>query len=544
MQTIVEFLRGKNSVRGATALLVVTLTASNILGLFRDRFLATKIPASQLDVYYAAFRLPDFLTNLIVIGAIAVVFIPVFTEIKNKNERQAWEAASAILNSAIVVLIAAAGLLALAMPWLMPLVVPNFDAVRMVEAIHFARELCLTPILFGISYVLSGVLNSFHRFTVYSFAPLVYNASIIAGTVLFADRYGVQGVVVSVVVGVFLHMAIQVPVALHLGWQWRPAFAIHHPAVRRVGKLMVPQTVGLLGMQLVTLVATAIASSWTGAITYYNLANNIQTVPTVVFGNSIATAVFPAMSAAAAAADTAAFRRHLIQGIRWIFFLLIPSSVGIILLRIQIIRLVFGAGFFGWQATQTTADVLGWFALSIVATGLIPLLARSFYARQEMRIPMNVSLVSALVTISLSYFLPRILPVTIQAGGLGYPLHVGQVAALAIAYSVGTLLNAGLLFRLLHRQSDLPLVEATSSLGKIIFATILMAIMLQATKTLIGSHLDLSHTRNVLIQTLTPLLVAVVTYATIVWKLGCPEWQEILSLRGRNNSIKNSTQPA
>lgn len=543
MQAIIEFLRGKNSVRGATALLVVTLTASNILGLFRDRFLAAKIPASQLDVYYAAFRLPDLLTNLIVIGAIAVVFIPVFTEIKNKNEKQAWEAASAILNSTIVVLVVAAGLVAIFMPQLMPLVVPDFDPIKLTQAIQVARLLCLTPLLFGISYVLSGVLNSFHRFAVYSFAPLVYNGSIILGTVLFADRYGIYGVVGGVLVGVFLHMAIQIPVAWHLGWQWRPAFAIHHPAVRRIGKLMIPRTIGLLGMQLVTIIATAVASSWTGAITYYNLANNIQTVPTVIFGNSIATAVFPAISAAAAAEDTATFRRHVTQGIRWILFLLIPSSVGLILLRIQIIRLIFGAGYFGWEATQTTADVLGWFAVSIVATGLIPLLARAFYARQDMKTPMNVALISAVVTISLSYLLPHFLPTTVAVGS-NYALHIGQVAALAMAYSIGTILNLILLARALTKHLHISLRGATGSLAKVVVATLIMGMLIQFSKTYIGAHLDLSHARNVLVQTVVPLGIAVITYAIIVWRLGCPEWTELLGLVGRSSSTKKSTQPA
>ncbi len=543
MNVLLQFLRGKNSVRGATALLVVTLTASNILGLFRDRFLAAKIPASQLDLYYAAFRLPDLITNLIVIGAIAVVFIPVFTEIRSRSEKQAWEAASAILNSTIVVLVIAAAFLAIFMPWLMPLIVPDFDPIQLTQTVYLARLLCITPVLFGVSYVLSGVLNSYHRFTIYSFAPLVYNGSIILTTIFFGDRYGVNGVVVGVVVGAFLHMAIQIPVVWHLGWQWRPAFTIQHPAVRRIGTLMVPRTIGLFATQFVGLVSTAVASSWTGAITYYSLANNIQTVPTVIFANSIATAVFPAISAAAASDDLPTFRRHVTQGIRWILFLLIPSSIGLILLRVQVIRLLFGAGYFGWEATQTTADVLGWFALSIVASGLIPLLARAFYARQDTRTPMHIALISALITIILCLQLPGLLPATVTLGG-SHVLHLGEVAGLAIAVSVGSWVNAVLLIRAMTRQIQIPLSAATGSLAKILLATLVMAVVIQLSKTYLGAHLDLSYARNVLLQTLVPLVLAVVSYATIVWQLGCPEWHELLSLRGKNNSTETSTQPA
>ncbi len=120
MEQIKLFFNGKSSVRGATGLLIITLTLSNILGLFRDRLLAAKIPASQLDSYYAAFRLPDLLTNLIVIGAIAIVFIPVFTQIREKDEQEAWTAASAIFNSMVAILIIGSVVLWLLMPLLMP----------------------------------------------------------------------------------------------------------------------------------------------------------------------------------------------------------------------------------------------------------------------------------------------------------------------------------------------------------------------------------------------------------------------------------------
>ena len=188
-------------------------------------------------------------------------------------------------------------LLWILMPRLMPLVVPNFSAADLTQTITLARWLSLTPVLFGISYVLSGILNSFHRFVVYSLAPLFYNGSIILTTAIFADHYAIDTrvfvVALGVIIGAALHMAIQLPVAAALGWHWRPLFSIGDPAVKKVGKLMGPRIIGLLGLQLVTVVATALGSAWSGAITYYSLANNIQTMPSAVFANSIATAPFP-----------------------------------------------------------------------------------------------------------------------------------------------------------------------------------------------------------------------------------------------------------
>jgi putative peptidoglycan lipid II flippase len=548
MSAIRTILNGKNSVQGATGLLVVTLLLSNVLGLIRDRLLAAKIPASELDVYYAAFRLPDLLTNLIVVGAIAVIFIPVFTELKTKDQQRAWAAANAILNAMILILATGSLLLWIFMPSLMPLVVPNFRPDELAETITLARWLSLTPVLFGFSYILSGILNSFHRFVVYSLAPLFYNGSIIAATALFADRYPIDTkvfvVVLGVVAGAFLHMAIQLPVAATLGWQWRPILSLRDPAVRKVGRLMGPRIIGLLGLQMVTVVATAISSGWAGAITYYNLANNIQTMPTAVFANSVATALFPTIAQAAADNKTEAFKAHVLQGIRWILFLLIPATVGLILLRIQVVRLILGAGFFGWEATQTTADVLGWFAISIVATGLVPLLARAFYARQNTTTPMVISLIASIVIIGLSFSLADILPETIQLAS-GYQLQLGGVAALAIAFSIGTIINATLLLISLQKSVKLPLGTILPSLLKIGVATLTMALGVQLTKTLLGRQLDLDFASGVLVQTAASLLVGVGLYLGVAAVLGSREWDEIKKIfPRRNRSTTTSITPA
>lgn len=548
MSAIRTLLNGRNSVHGATGLLILTLLTSNILGLIRDRLLAAKIPAAELDVYYAAFRLPDVLTNLIVVGAIAVIFIPVFTELKSQDQVRAWAAANAIFNAMIAVLAIGSLFLWLFMPQLMPLVVPEFRPDELAETVMLARWLSLTPVLFGISYILSGILNSFHRFVVYSLAPLFYNGSIIAATALFADRYPtdtkVLVVVFGVLAGAFLHMAIQLPIAATLGWQWRPVLSFHDPAVKKVSLLMGPRLIGLLGLQLVTVVATAISSGWAGAITYYNLANNIQTMPTAVFANSVATALFPTISQAAAEKELETFRDHLMRGIRWILFLLIPAAVGLILLRIQVVRLILGAGFFGWEATQTTADVLGWFALSILATGLIPLLARAFYARQNTLTPMIISLIASVIIISLSFILTKALPETIELG-TGYPLHVGGVAALAIAFSIGTIVNASLLLAMLKREILLPLQTIWPTLAKIGAATVAMAIGVQLTKMLVGSRVDLDFARGVLAQTGASLLVGLIVYIGIVAFLGSREWHEIkYILPRRSRSTTTSTTPA
>ncbi|MBI4175150.1 murein biosynthesis integral membrane protein MurJ [Candidatus Berkelbacteria bacterium] len=545
MTSLKTVLHQQNSVKGATLLLAITLTVSNILGLVRDRLLAAKIPADDLDTYFAAFRLPDLLTNLIVVGDIAVIFLPIFTDLKTRDASAAWRAANAIITIIVTLLAVASLFVVVAMPFLMPLVVPEFPPDKLADTIRFAQWLSITPILFGLSYFISGIVNSFHRFVVYSLAPLVYNLSIIVATALFGERFGVAGVIGGVLIGAFLHMLVQLPVARRLGWHWQPRFDFHDPAVRRTGQLMVPRMIGLLAMQLASLVTTAVASGWAGAIAFFNLATNIQTMPIVIGANSLASALFPTLSTAVAEERHEVFQQHLMNGIRWILFLLIPASVGLILLRAQLVRLILGAGQFGWEATQTTADVLGWLALSLPAAGLITLLARGFYARQDMKTPMVIAVVASLVTIAASLWLPAVLPITVNLDPSrpDYILHVGEVAALAIAVSLGTLVQAGLLLFASEAQLGISLSRLMQPLGKIVGATVVMGLAVQAVKAAVGTQVSLDTGLNLLIQTTVAIAAGGVSYVLMASLLRCEEWHELRQLLKQKLSMRMRTLP-
>lgn len=537
---LLRFVNGKNSVRGATLLLVVTLTLSNVLGLFRDRFLAGLIPADQLDAYYAAFRLPDLVTNLIVVGAIAVAFIPIFTELKQKSLTTAFAAANAIMGALTLLLILVCGLLWIFMPELMRFVVPDFDPAKFDLTVRLARWLSLTPIIFGLSYMVSGIVNSFHRFAAYAFAPVVYNLSIIVATLTLGQRWGVEGVVIGVLVGAVLHFLVQVPTASKLGWRRRLDLSFKDPVIGRMVRLMAPRMIGLGAMQLVTIVVTAIASAWSGAITYYNLASNIATVPTVIFGNSLTTAIYPTLAQAVAKQDWVVFQHRLEIGLRWIFFFLIPASVGLIILRIQIVRLVLGTGLFGWEATQTTADVLGWLAFSLVGVGLVTILSRAFYAQQDMQTPMMIALVSALASIGLSVTLPMLLPETVRIND-HLLLHVGEVAALAIAFSIGMILNGLLLWIAIQRRFKLALSQLPQDIGKIILATFAMAVAVQLVKVAIGNYLDLSLFLHIFIQTAAAIIIGGLIYLLVTSWLGFRTWHELGNLLKKKPSSATST---
>lgn len=518
MNRLKKLLHQANSIKGATIILVVTLLLSNILGLIRDHFLAQKIPTSILDTYYAAFRIPDFIFNLFILGAISAALIPVFTEYKNKNSKEAWHITNSFLNIAVSLIIISAIVLYFLMPNLIGIFVSNFSGDKKDLTINLARILLLSPIFFSLSYIIGGILNSYKRFFVYALAPLIYNLSIIIATVLFADRFGVKSVVYGVVIGAFLHFLIQVPAAIKLGYHYQLVFDFTHRGVKKIINLMIPRALGLGAMQAMLIFYTFLASAiGAGSIAVFNLADNIQTMPLVVFGTSFATALFPSLSLAVAENKLEEFNNYLLKGIRSIIYILIPSSVGIILLRTEIVRLILGSGNFGWDQTVTTANILGIFMISLTFQGLVPLLSRSFYALQNTITPTIISIISIIFSVILGYALAK------DLGVLG----------LALAFTIGSIINFLLLFIKL-RNKLIIFKEQNKNLSiffaKILLSALIMALIIQLSKNLFGSLVDMHRFWGVMAKTIISIIFGGISYCWVTWMLKCEEFNEIKNL--------------
>jgi putative peptidoglycan lipid II flippase len=519
MQKLKQLLNSANSVKGASVILVVTLLLSNILGMVRDHYIAQKIPTTLLDAYYAAFRLPDLIFNLLVLGAIAAAFIPVFTTyISKKEEKKAWHVTNSFLNISILVLAIFSIILALLMPYIIPFIVPDFGPDKQELTVKLARLMLISPIFFSISYTLGGILNSYKRFFVYSIAPLIYNLCIILATLFLTEKFSVYGIVIGVLVGAFLHMAIQIPVTLKLGYRYKPAFDWKDNGVKKIFLLMIPRSIGLGATQVMLLVYTSIASTLAaGSVAIYNLADNIQTMPVVVFGISFATALFPNLSEAISLKDTDKFVGYICKGIRSILYLLIPSGIGIILIRTQIVRLILGSGYFGWEQTVNTADTLGYLAISLFSQGIVALLARAFYALHDTKIPMISSIISIIISIVLGYVLVPIMGIT----GLG------------LAYSVGSIINALFLYTILRKKETKIRNNERSAIVfifKILIASAAMIAIVQFSKNIIGLHVDMSRFWGVLIQTVLTVGFGSGVYILVTYLLGLEEIKEIFGL--------------
>lgn len=513
-------IHGQSSIKGATTILMVTLFLSNILGFLRDRFLAQKIPAAEADMYFNAFRLPDFVFNVLILGAVTTAFIPVFTDylFKKEEPEAAWRLTNTVINAAALILIVTLVALYLLLPTIIPIVSPFNEPERIEQTISLARLLLIQPFLFGLSYIAGGVLNSFKRFVAYAIAPLVYNLAIIGGIVYLSPTFGVRGVVYGVIIGALLHFLIQVPTLFSLGWRYQPIMDWTMPALRQIGRLMLPRTVQLFLTQLTLLAFARIAARLSvGSVSSLNYADNIQTLPTVIFGTAFAVASFPYLSEAFSSANSHDFQRYLVRSTKAALFFLLPSAVGLYLLRVQIVRLILGSGHFGWLQTIMTAQTLGMFAIGMVALGLVPLYQRAFFAMHDTKTPMLIAFPITALTISLAYGLAG-------NGAMG-------VSGLALAASIASLVQFAILYYLIRQRLSLKLErELWLSALTYLLLSLVMGAAIQLTKTVVGSTTDLRYGINVLLQGGLGVMVGLAVYLGLAWVLKLEEvyylWQK------------------
>lgn len=515
IQRLKSLVSGQNSLASAATILVATTLLSNVLGLLRDRFFAQKIPIDLLDTYFAAFRIPDFVFNLIILGTVSAAFIPVFLEYRAKSQQKAWEVAHAALTLALIALLVLAALIFLVAPTLVPLIVPDFSVEKQQVTVELTRILLLQPIFFGLSYLFSGVLNALKRFVVYAIAPLVYNLAIIAATILFADEVGVYALVWGVALGAFLHMFIQFLTARTVGFRPAISFDFSQPAIRKILRLMLPRSIGLGALQVMLLVFTAIASSLgAGAVAAYNFADNIQTMPVAVFGLSFITALYPTLAEKWAARKPAEFADLVWRATRYLLVVMVPSAVGILLLRAQIVRLILGTGYFGWEATITTAQTLGAFSLAMIVAALAALLARAFYALHNTRTPTVIQVISYLAAIGLALWLAPASGLGLGVPGLALALGIGLVLAVALSY-----------WRL---RVHLPQLRGYESqwpalIGQLIVSLIVLVGVVQLTKSGVATVVDMDRFWGVFVQAAAAILAGAGSYWLMLSWLGVPE---------------------
>lgn len=438
---------------------------AQILGLVRDRALAHFFGAGlTLDIYYAAFRVPD----LIFATAASLVSISVIIPFINKSEskyelnedgsksedskKEVRNILDSIFSSFGMLMVFISLIAYILLPTLSKYIFKGIeDPAALDQIIKLSQILLLQPVFLGISNILGSLTQLRKRFVLYALSPIVYNVAIIIGIFFLRPYLGISGVVWGVVLGGLLHFSIQIPFIKKE--KLLPRFIavnkIDWKLVRNIFKLSIPRTLTLSASMIELIVLTALAATLTvGSISILSLSFNIQSVPFGIIGVSYALAVFPTLSAHFANGERDKYLSQMVSAIRHVIFWSVPIASFFIVLRAQIVRTVLGSGNFNWDSTRLTAACLALFIVSLVAQSLELLFIRAYYAAGQTKKPLIINLISSVITISapllfiwlfrqdpeFGNFFARLFRVEGLAGV--------EILMLPLGYTLGTIINA------------------------------------------------------------------------------------------------------
>jgi putative peptidoglycan lipid II flippase len=392
---------------------------SRIFGYIRDSRIAFLLGAgTAADAYTTAYRIPNLLRRLVGEGAVSAAFIPVFTRyIAENKEEAAWEFVNTMLTVITIFLTVFMISGILLSPLIVRLFASGFGDTPGKLELTAALNRIMFPYIFliGLSALSMGILNSFHRFGAPAFAPVALNLTMI-GFSFLGGLYGdvTRTLAVGVVAGGVLQLAIQVPALLRTGWKIGFKLDFHHPGVRRVMKLMVPVIFGVGIVQVNVLVGTQFASYLAeGSVTAIYIADRVMEFVLGVYAVSVSTVILPLLSRQAALRQMDELKTTLNFATRLILFITFPATVGLILLRREIIEVLFQHGDFSAASTALTAWALPFFAIGLSAFSMVKVIVPAFYALQDTRTPVKVAFVAMFLNIGLNFLFIR----PLQNGG-------------------------------------------------------------------------------------------------------------------------------
>ena len=495
---------------------------SRILGLVRDMVVAKFFGTSMAaDAFFVAFRIPNLLRRLFAEGSLTIAFIPVFTEyLTQKSKQEAFQVARIVLtllSSALTVVTLLGILLS---PWIVRIIAPGFGGSGM----KYELTVLLTRIMFPYIFLISilalfmGILNSLRHFATPAAGPIFLNVGMIGATIWISPHLSqpVIGLAVGVLIGGIIQVGLQVPWILKKGLSLLPCWMPTHPAIKRIGLLMAPAVFGSAIYQFNQFIGTLLASLLEeGGVSWLYYADRLVQFPLGVFAIAMSTAALPSLSKQAAEKDLDGFNETLSHALRLVFFIAVPSMVGLILLGRPIIQVFFERGAFDTLSTVMTTKALFFYSLGLWAFSGIRVLVSAFYALQDTKTPVKVAAVAlgANLIFSLLFMGP------LEHGGL------------ALALSLASTLQFCLLVFFLKRRLDiLNLKPILISTGKCVFGSIVMGIGIFYASHRLGVF-DLDADLRHLVPNLAGLiLLGVLLYFGVTWILGGRELKSILDI--------------
>ena len=523
------YYRQTSILSGAT-IIATTLMLSKILGLVRDRLLAHVFSPDKIDIFWAAFRLPDLIFQIVILGALSVAFIPVFTEhLENRGKEDAFDMARSVLSVFLLIFILVTFIIyILAQSIITTFIAPGFTPDKQIQVVALTRIILFGQVILIFGSFFIGILQSFQRFIIPSFAPVFYNLGIILGIVLLSKSFGISGAAYGVVLGALLHVLIQLPIIWSLGFKFKFPLKFFNSGVKEILKLMSVRTFGLAAEQINETVGLALATlSAIGSVTALTFAQHLQVVPIGLFGATLAQAALPVLSSERSRGKIDEFKITILTTMHQILFLTLPAAALLIVIRIPIVRLIFGASQFDWKATVITGATLAFLSIGLAAQAVSLLLVRGFYALKDTKTPVIVSFIIVALNIVLSVYFIILLKF--------------DVWSIALANSISAILSGVLLFIFLHfKVGKFNLNLVLLPFFKMLMAAIIMGVALYIPIKLLDQVIfDTTRTINLLALTGISSVFAISVYVIVVWFLKVRELDTYVELFKRMGKFQS-----
>jgi putative peptidoglycan lipid II flippase len=502
---------------------------SRVFGFIRDVVIAWFFGAGLAsDAFFVAFRIPNLLRRLFAEGSLSAAFIPVFTEhLTRRGKDDAFKMARSAIRLLSVFLVATAIAGILLSPVIIRIIAPGFVASPEKYSLTVLLNRIMFPYIFfiGLVALCMGILNVLGHFAAPALAPVFLNISIIGSVFLIAPRMAnpVTGMAIGVLIGGFLQLALQVPFLINKGFYFWEKTNIYHPGLKKIGLLMLPIIFGAAVYQINILVGTLLASLLVqGSVSYLYYADRLVQFPLGIFGIATATAVLPSLSRQAAEKDLQAVRDTFSYAMRMVFFITIPSMVGLIVLREPIVALLFKRGAFDSESTHLTAYAVLYYSIGLWAFSAVRIVVSTFYALQDTWTPVRTAAVSVCANIILGVIL---------MGPMGH-------GGLALSTSLASMLNLGLLVQVLRKKLDaLELKGIIESACKTMICSVFMGVVVWATAFLIipAEEGTLS---GLFFGLMGSILTGLVLYGCFSLLLKSKELKHVLALAGKGMNKK------
>lgn len=523
----------QNSILSGAMVLMVTVAASKFLGLIRDRLLAQTFEPSEVAVFFAAFRIPDLLFQLLIFGAVSVAFIPVFTDyLHKKSEKEAFEFASDILNIVLLFFIFISIIVFIFAGNITDFIVPGFNAEQKQTTASLTQIIMLGQILLVVGAFFAGICQAYQRFIIPALAAVFYNVGIICGIVFFAPFFGISGPALGVIIGAAMHILVQISLVSKLGFRHRISLDCFSEGIREILGMMSIRTLGVAAEQLNETVGVILASLISASsVTFLTFATHLQTVPIGLFGATLAQAALPVLSREKTTGEEGEFKTTLLTTLHQIMFLSLPAAAILIVLRIPAVRLVFGASLFDWTATVLTGRTVAWLAVGLTAQAVNLLLVRGFYAFKDTKTPVLASVLTVTLNIVLSYYFVKYLHLEVWSLGLAYAVSVNLALVLLIYF-------------LSQKVGGLSLKRLLVPAFKMLFAAFIAAVCLYIPiKALDQLVFDTTKTVNLIILTGIASFFGLSVYIFLVWLLKVKELETFGNLIKKLYRMKWTSRP-